>query len=305
MTPQEAFEAAQKQRLRDRAALILATDEAVIEQLQAARAQILQILANQPADWQQWQLSKILDQVDAALEGATGRAATAVDKGLRSAWDQGEAFIDKPLAAGGINVELQLPMLNADLLLALRQFAALRLKDVGVEAARKIGLQLSLVTLGASTPYDAIKKVQQQLGEASPARARVIVLNEVSRAFAIASQARREQAAKLVPGLQKQWRRSGKVHSRWNHDAIDGQLQDVDQPFKVPTIDGTIEMMYPHDPTAPASEVINCGCIALSRVKGWQVVTPGAKPFTAEEVRLDGRKAALQQAADRLGLRKS
>jgi hypothetical protein len=307
-TPQEAFEEAQLQRLRDRAALILTTDQAVIAQLRTARDRILGVLSSQPADWQVWQLSRLLQQIDAVLEGATDLAATAVDAGLRSAWQLGEAFIDKPLAAGGINVELQLPVLNTDMLLGLRQFAALRLKDVGVEAARKIANELSLVALGANTPYDAIKRVQQVLGAESPHRAATIVRTEVARAFAMSSHQRLLQASKLVPGgLQKMWRRSGKVHSRWNHDAIDGQTVDVEQPFLMPTLnDGTIEMMYPHDPTAPPGEVINCGCLAITAApKAWNVVTPGAKPFTQLELQQNGQKAALDQAAKRAGLRRS
>jgi hypothetical protein len=305
LTPKQAFEAEQLQRLRDRAATILSTDQAVVRQLLDARDAIVQLLAAQPADWQQWQLSKILEQINAVLDGATGRAAAAIDSGLRTAWIQGEAAIDAPLAAGGINVTLQMPLLNVDMLTSLRQFASLRLKDVGVEAARKIGLQLSLVLVGAETPGEAMRKVQDVLGDHSRKRAETIVRTEVGRAFATATQQRMEQAAKIVPGLRKKWRRSGKIHSRWNHDAIDGQIQPVDQPFKVPTNDGVIEMMFPHDPTAPASEVINCGCLALQVLEGWDSAIPGAKPFTADEVRLDGRKAALQQAADRLGLRKS
>lgn len=306
MTPQQAFEAEQVQRLRDRAATILATDQAVVAELKAAREQILQVLAALPSDYRQWQLSNLVNQINAVLDGATGRAATAVDSGLRTAWIHGETFVDAPLAAGGFNVSLQLPLLNVDVLTSLREFAALRIKDVGVEATRKIGQQLSLVLLGAQTPFDAMREVQVLLEGHSRKRAETIVRTEVARAFAIATHQRMLQAAKVVPGLQKKWRRSGKLHSRWNHDAIDGQIQDVDQPFQVPTLDaGVIEMMYPHDPTAPVGEVINCGCLALQVLKGWDSAIPGAKPFTAEEVRLDGRKAALDQAAKRAGLRPS
>jgi hypothetical protein len=304
-SPQQAFEAALRQRLRDRAGLLLATDQAVIAELKAARDQILQTLAAQPADWQQWQLAKLLDQIDAVLEGATGRASAAVDGGLRAAWQQGEDFIDRPLAAGGLNVELQLPALDVGVLQQLRTFAALRLKDVGVEAARKIGSQLSLVTLGSRTPFQAIKSVQQLLGNESPRRATTIVRTEVGRAFAMASHQRLLQAAQLVPGLQKQWRRSGKIHSRWNHDATDGQVQDVDKPFVLPSHEGPVRMMYPHDPTAPPGETINCGCLSLPYRSTWKVATPGARPFSDDEIRLDGRKAALDQAAKRAGLRQS
>ena len=125
---------------------------------------------------------------------------------------------------------------------------------------------------------------------------------ELGRAFALASQQRLVQAAELVPGLQKQWRRSGKIHSRWNHDAIDGQVVDVGKPFILPGNDGPVKMMCPHDPTAPMEETINCACVAIPSMKGWQVMTPGAKPFSELEIKLDGRKAQLDQMAKRQGL---
>lgn len=304
MTPeQQAFEAALRERLRLRAGLLLATDQAVLRELQAAKVAITELLAAQPADWQRWQLGQLLAQIQAVLEGAAGRSATAVDVGLRSAWQQGEDMVDKPLAAGGLNVELRLPLLDMTVLQQLRSFAAMTLKDVGAEAASRIGRQLSLVTIGAQTPFEAVQAVQAQLGSESPRRAQTIVRTEVSRAFAMAQDQRLNQAAGLVPGLGKQWRRSGKLHSRWNHDAIDGQVQPAGQPFELPSLHGVVQMQYPHDPAAPVEETINCGCVALAHVPGWEVMTPGARPFTALELRLDPRKAALDQAARRAGLR--
>ncbi len=305
MNPQQAFEAALRERLRERAALILGTDQAVVAELRQAREQIQQVLAGQPADWERWQLTRLLEQLQAVLEGATGRAATAVDVGLRAAWQQGEDLVDKPLGAAGLSVELQLPVLDAGVLGNLRRFTALRLKDVGVEASRKIGNQLSLVTVGARTPFQAIKAVQETLGNESPQRATTIVRTEVGRAFAIASFKRLQQAAALVPGLKKQWRRSGKIHSRWNHDAADGQVQEVDQPFVLPGHQGPVKLMHPHDPQAPVEEIINCGCLAVPYRDTWTVMTPGAKPFSKLELQQDPRKAAIDQAAQRAGMRQS
>ncbi|MGE0446083.1 MAG: hypothetical protein AB7P99_12720 [Vicinamibacterales bacterium] len=305
MTPQQALEAALRERLRERAGTLLATDQRVIAELKGAREQILQVLAGQPADWERWQLTQVLQQLEEILDAATGRAAIAADSGLRTAWQQGEDFIDKPLAAAGANVELQLPTLDAGVLQQLRRFTALRLKDVGREASRKIGNQLSLVTLGAQTPFKAIQSVQQVLGAESAQRASTIVRTEVGRSFAIASFKRLQQAAQLLPGLKKQWRRSGKIHSRWNHDAADGQVQDVDKPFVLPGHDGPVRLMHPHDPSAPVEEVINCGCLALPYRATWEMTTPGAKPFSEQELRLDGRKAAIDFAAKKAGLRQS
>lgn len=306
MTPEErSFLSAIKERLADRARLLLATDQDVVALLQAAKASILEQLAAQPSDFNQWRLPQLLVQLQAVLDGATSGAAGRLDAGLRGAWQQGEDFVDKPLAAGGINVEAQLGLLDAGILVQLRSFAALRLKDVGSEAATAIGRQLGLATIGGQTPFAAIQKIQALLGNESAQRATTIVRTEMGRAFALASNQRMVQAAAKVPGLQKQWRRSGKIHSRWNHDAIDGQVVDVNKPFTLPSHHGPVQMMHPHDPAAPAEEVINCGCIALPYRANWQVATPGARPFTNLELQLDSRKAQLDQAAKRAGLRKS
>lgn len=305
MTPeQKAFEAALRERLAERARTLLATDQRVMALLHAAQAQITQQLATQPADWQQWQLTRLRDQIETILAAAGQQAGAAVDAGLRQAWQQGEDLVDKPLAAAGMGVEMRLGALDARVLAAMRTFAVERLNNVATEAMGKIGQQLGLVTIGGITPFQAIKAVQALLGSDSPRRATAIVRTEVSRAFAVASQERLVQAAPLVPGLGKQWRRSGKIHSRWTHDLMDGQVVDADKPFKVPNPGGGINLMQcPHDPKAPPEQVICCGCIALPYIRGWQVATPGAKPFTELELKLDGRKAALDQAVKQAGRR--
>lgn len=292
MTPeQKAFAAALRERLADRGRNLLATERVVIGQLKALRGDVAQLLAAQPSDFNLWRLPQILAQLDSVLQGATTRAAGAADAGIRTAWQQGEDFIDKPLSAAGINVEATLPLLDVTVLTQLRSFVGLRLKDVGTEAATAIGRQLSLVTIGGQSPFDAIKAVHGILDTESPRRATTIVRTEVSRAFAMASDQRLTQAAARVPGLQKQWRRSGKLHSRANHDAADGQVVDAGKPFTLQTGEGPIQLMYPHDPAAPPAETINCGCVALPFKASWKVVNAGAKPFTRLETELDPRKA--------------
>lgn len=306
MTPAEkAFEAALRERLRERARTLLATDQAVIKLLVGARQRVTELLAAQPTDYKRWQLAQLLDQVEAVLAGATGNAATAADRGLRDLWQQGEDFIDKPLAAGGIALEQRMPLLDVQQLGAMRTFTAERLKNVGAEAKGKIGAHLGRVIIGGETPFEAIRSVQAVLGDEVPRRATTIVRTEAGQVFAVASQQRLAQAAELDDRMEKQWRRSGKIHSRWNHDIVDGQRVAAGQPYRVPSDKGGIDLMqHPHDPKAPAAQNISCGCISLPRVKGWGVMTPGAKPFTKREIELDPRKAALDKMAKAAGQRK-
>jgi hypothetical protein len=82
-----------------------------------------------------------------------------------------------------------------------------------------------------------------------------------------------------VPGLQKQWRRSGKLKPRLEHDLIDGQVRDVDKPFTVtPFGQAPVQLMFPRDPKAPAKQTINCGCDSLPYMASWTVKTPGRQP---------------------------
>ena len=90
--------------------------------------------------------------------------------------------------------------------------------------------------------------------------------------------------------MKKQWRRSGKIHSRLTHDLADGQVVDADKPFIV----GGVKMMYPRDPTAPVSETINCGCVCLPYMDDWEVEHPADVPFTVEELNKSSEKRIVQ-----------
>ena len=59
----------------------------------------------------------------------------------------------------------------------------------------------------------------------------------------------------------KQWVISGLGNTREPHEAMDGVVVDMDEPFQLPDC----QMMYPHDGSlgAPAGEIINCACDIL------------------------------------------
>ena len=78
MTPeQKAFEAVIKERLAERARLLLATDQRTVALLRDALAQIHQQITAQPADWKLWQLTRLRDQLDTVLTAAGTQAGTA------------------------------------------------------------------------------------------------------------------------------------------------------------------------------------------------------------------------------------
>ncbi|MFI2300161.1 phage minor head protein [Actinacidiphila glaucinigra] len=93
-----------------------------------------------------------------------------------------------------------------------------------------------------------------QLGDTREER---IARTEAGRAWNTATLA----TARAVTGpdrpIVKQWitRRDNRV--RESHEDVNGQIRLVDEPFTVAGID----MDCPHDPAAPASEVVNCRCV--------------------------------------------
>lgn len=300
--PAKAYQAELLARLRARARTMLATEHEVQGLLAAALKDVQAKLAAQPSDYQRWQLPQLQQQIEAILAGAAAGTSNRVDRAMRDAWQHGEDLVDKPLAAGGVNVALKLPAMDTGMLKALRTFTADRIKDVSAEALTSIKRSLGLVSIGSITPFEAVQAVQKALGEDAPRRAITIVRTELGRAAAVATQQRQEQAAAVVPGMRKRWRRSGKIHSRANHDHADGQVVDVDKPFVLQAAaGGVVKMMHPHDPKAPIEEIINCGCIAIPDVPGLSAKTPGPKPYTEEEIKRDGRKARAAQLRGRSG----
>lgn len=254
-TPGEAA----RKALRGRTRLINDTVGEVRKLLAQADRQIAAILAAAPSDYQQWFLPQLQAEIRRALAATGGEAAAAVDIGQQSAWRAGSALVDGVVAAAGIRTVL--PQLDVQQLTAMRSFLTEKIKDVTLDAANAINARLGLVTIGAQTPFDAVKQVSTILKADTQRRATAIVHTELARAYSTANQARMEQTAKLVPGMKKRWVKSGKLNPRHAHVVIHGQEQPVGEPFLLEG--GAVKMMYPHDPKAPARHTINCGCASV------------------------------------------
>lgn len=113
-----------------------------------------------------------------------------------------------------MNFEMRVRLLDTGVLQAMRTFTVERMNNVATEATSKIRQQFCLVTIGSATPFNAIRAIQRQLGNDALQRATTILRTGVDRAFAVTAEQRLVQAAGFVPSLKKQWRRSGKIHSR-------------------------------------------------------------------------------------------
>lgn len=276
---------ARRAALAQRAKIQQATAKEVVRLLDLARRRIAAQLAAQASDYERWRLPLLRQAIEREMAVFSEAAGQAAEAGAAQAWAAGRTLVDAPLEASGrVTVVATLPELSTLQLAAISAFMVDRIKDIDRATVSRITQELGLVIIGQQSPSDAVGKLAR-IFKGNRERAITIVRTEVGRVFAVAGQARLEQVVKSVPAMKKQWRRSGKVHSRWNHDAIDGQVQDVNERFEVVTPRGEVVlMMHPRDPAAPIGETINCGCESLPYLDEWEVANKGRKPFEPYEL---------------------
>lgn len=277
MTEQEkkkAFDAAIKAGLKGKTRIQTNTRDEIVRLLKVAQAQIILTLQNQPSDYQRWSLPDLQFEINRMLKEFGEAGANTIGSAAGESWQSGLDLVDKPLASASIVAAL--PHLDAGQLNAMRAFMTDRIKDIGVQGANKINSELGLVVIGAQSSGDAVSRVKDILGDPSKKRATTIVRTELGRVFSAASHGRMQQANDAGIPMQKQWLKSGKLHPRLNHNIAHGQTVPVSEPFLIPASKGgnAIRMMFPHDPAAPASETINCGCASIPKVDFSQPITP-------------------------------
>lgn len=299
-TAGQAAKTALAQVLRERVALWANLDKELGRLIEQALLAIVGQLGRAPTDYQQWVLPRLAEGVRRVADELATSMASQASTGLHQAWQLGERAVTQPLMlAAPFEVRAApmalMPAPDLRQLRALQAVNTYRITGATAEMVQKINHQLGMVTLGVQSPHEAMKAVQAALPDRTKADVRGIVTSNLGTAFNTASfQALQAQAAR-DPGIKKQWRRSGKLHSRWNHDLVDGQVQAVDEPFVLQAGNGkgTVSLMYPADPAAPVGEVMHCGCVALPWKEGWKMRVPKAQAFT------DAETAARKEAQAR------
>ena len=90
----------------------------------------------------------------------------------------------------------------------------------------------------------------------APHRARTIARTEVLSASSLGQAAAMEDAATVIPGMQKMWITAGDDRVRDSHVMLDGDKVDIDEKF-----DNGLK--FPRDAAGGPEEVINCRCTVL------------------------------------------
>lgn len=283
------FRAERRAQLRRSVLIQTDTFEEIKRWLDEARTRIMATLAGTPSEFEGWRLGQLQGEVRRSMELFERGAGTALTHGLDLSWSAGGELVTEPLRVAGVDLSGVMPALDPRLLVALKSFQTDRIRDISTTTVNRINMEIGQVALGVQDVFAAARKVEDLI-DAPRARALSIVRTELGTAYSEAGQQRMEQAVKVgVKGLQKQWRRSGKIHPRVTHDLADGQIVDVDKPFLV----GGIEIPKPRDPSIPIGERMNCGCQSLPYMQHWRVSTPGPKPYTVEEL---ARSPSARQA---------
>ena len=140
-------------------------------------------------------------------------------------------------------------------------------KVVGIDdTTRELLMQetIASTSIGESRSEFSKRIMNVMGGAAGERRARVIARTEAGNAINIAkAKSAEDWAAQTDIPIGKLWIHRGAKDPRDWHVAMDTGVEiPKDEPFIVtdPNTRITDRMMYPHDPSASAGNVINCGC---------------------------------------------
>lgn len=300
----QAARSALRQVLQDRAALINAADLDLAKLVEDALGRVLALLAAQPSDYQLWVLPRLVDGLARVGDQLAREAGEKTTTAMAKAWALGARVVDAPLgqaAASAASAGLGTP--NTSQLRALQVMTTAQIGGASSQAVATINRELGQVVLGTQTPFQAQQKVAAVLTDRTSSQLRGIVSLSLGQAFNTSSFLKLQAQAARDPKIKKLWRRSGKRHARWNHDAIDGTVEEVNTPFTLQPGNrkgGPIQIMYPAEPAAPIGETINCGCVLIPWKATWGMLYKGAKPYGPEERAargLDVKPAAKNAAA--------
>lgn len=251
----------------------------VLKILNKARKDVIGTIAE--TDWQAYRLPQMKTAIERTMTEFGDRYGINLREAQREFWQTGIELLDLPLHEVGIWALI--PEIDSNVLSIMQGYSSDLVKGLGRDAIKRINDELTMGLIGNKPPYEVMRAVGTNLKDKSifksiAARAETITRNECGRVLEMAGQARREKAALVIPGLQKQWfhGQSSRV-PRISHLAAVGQIQNVNEPFVV----GGEALMFPRDPAGLAKNTINCSCYSLPYHPDWDAVSGGQEKRAA------------------------
>ena len=228
--------------------------------------------------WEKVQLANINQQILETLNTYKNGFDEVMGKALAESARNGSNLVVTPMKN---NIDASLFLNEPSLFVPVSMDNAVRatwnisstlITEITQETASKINERLILGLIQNKPPFEIVSQVTgllqgNKLGFPTlNARSWAIFRTETSRMFSNATMLQMNQASEIIPESRKQWNHGVfglGLYKRVGHEALDGDSVLMDESFTNPVTKEVIR--FPHDPLAPASEVVNCGC-ALSMV---------------------------------------
>lgn len=220
-------------------------------------------------------LRLLLAEVDAII-GRFGRELSgAMTQGVMTAANAGDEAVLDVLRAASVEVPLTMFGVSEQLVRTLSEYSASLITQIPTEARAAIATQVRLAAMGGIPTTTLIDRIGRNLTKPSvfgtiARRAEAIARTEVSRARSMAYAEQGAEVAGRFTGTLKVWEHANtspgftthqRMNSRPNHMALSRETNARPIPFDAAfDLGGGVTAQYPHDPTLPASEAVQCRC---------------------------------------------
>ena len=258
----------------------------VINLLNQARKDIIDVLANTQSDYTRYVNQNLKVEIDRTI-GKLNETLKRRQAGfLETSWELGIEQVDTPFRALGIAGSFDSFKLDETILLKLKDFSATLITNLSAETLPKIDTAIKVGLLKGEPIINVARSIGTNLKDPSifksiSERAIVIAQTEMNRVYNTATNDRYKMVEQYSPGLQKMWSNAGDSHVRKSHQRLNGQVVDVGKKF-FDALTG-IYIDRPGDPEAPASFTVRCRCRSIPFKQNWDIdwVKHGYKPYTA------------------------
>lgn len=209
-------------------------------------------------------------EIERLMRAFESRLATEVSGYQQQAWDLSDDAIDAQLARAGIRTGIV--AVSTETLRLVQGMAFTQVTKLTREQMDAITRELQVASLGGRSFTELTTNIGRNLDSPSvfgtiATRAEVIARTSVGQAYEYGNTVRGNEAAEVLPGLQKTWLHStgamprgkqpaGMYRPRATHVALHRVTIPWGDKFNV----GGFEADGPMDASLPAKEVVNCLC---------------------------------------------